>query len=57
MLNASPYTIVTGGALGVDLEAEKLARNHGMAVEVYVPPYLMRLYEKLSRSRTKRHFV
>ena len=38
MLNASPYTIVTGGALGVDLEAEKLARNHGMTVEVYVPP-------------------
>lgn len=38
MLKAGPYTIVTGGALGVDLEAEKLTRNHGMAVEVYVPP-------------------
>lgn len=38
MLNVSRYTIVTGGAFGVNLEAAKLARNHGMAVEVYVPP-------------------
>ena len=31
-------TILTGGALGVELEAEKLARDHGLTVQVIIPP-------------------
>ena len=39
MLKLEPFTtIVTGGALGVELEAEKLARDHGLAVQVLIPP-------------------
>ena len=30
--------IITGGALNVELEAEKLARDHGLAVKVLIPP-------------------
>ena len=33
-----PFTIIAGGACGVDLEAEKLARNHGLPVQVLIPP-------------------
>lgn len=38
MLHLQPFTTVTGGALGVDLEAEKLARDHGLAVYILIPP-------------------
>ena len=38
MSGVPTFTIVTGGALGVDLEAEKLARDHGLAVQVIIPP-------------------
>ena len=38
MSGVPSFTIVTGGALGVDLEAEKLARDHGLAVQVIIPP-------------------
>ena len=31
-------TLISGGALGVDLEAEKLARHYGLNVEVLIPP-------------------
>ena len=37
MLSVPSFTIITGGALGVDLEAEKLARDHGLAVQVIIP--------------------
>ena len=30
--------MITGGALTVELEAEKLARDHGLAVKVLIPP-------------------
>lgn len=32
------FTIISGGALGVDLEAEKLARHYSLRVEVLIPP-------------------
>ena len=32
-------TIVTGGARGVDQTAEKIARNRGLAVEIYKPDW------------------
>ena len=32
------FTIISGGANGVDLEAEKLARNYGLPVRVLIPP-------------------
>ena len=32
------FTVIPGGANGVDLEAEKLARHHGLKVEVLIPP-------------------
>ena len=32
------FTIISGGAIGVDLEAEKLARHHGLPVQVLIPP-------------------
>lgn len=38
MLSVPSFTIITGGALGVDLEPEKLARDHGFAVQVIIPP-------------------
>ena len=37
-MSKHPFTIVTGGALGVDLEAQKLARDSGYAVQVLIPP-------------------
>ena len=40
------FTVISGGANGVDLEAEKLARDYGLKVEVLFllvtpeePPY------------------
>ena len=38
MLRPTTFTVITGGALGVDLEAEKLARHYGLNVEVLIPP-------------------
>ena len=32
------FTVISGGANGVDLEAEKLARHYGMKVKVLIPP-------------------
>ena len=32
------FTIISGGAIGVDLEAEKLARHYGLPVQVLIPP-------------------
>ena len=32
------FTIISGGANGVDLEAEKLARHYGLPVHVLIPP-------------------
>ena len=32
------FTIISGGANGVDLEAEKLARHYGLPVQVLIPP-------------------
>ena len=32
------FTVISGGANGVDLEAEKLARHYGLKVEVLIPP-------------------
>ena len=32
------FTVISGGAIGVDLEAEKLARHYGLKVEVVIPP-------------------
>ena len=32
------FTIISGGANGVDLEAETLARNYGLPVRVLIPP-------------------
>lgn len=32
------FTIISGGALGIELEAEKLARHHCLRVEVVIPP-------------------
>ena len=36
MLGAQ-FTIISGGALGVDLEEEKLAREYGLHVDVVIP--------------------
>ena len=38
MLRSTTLTVISGGALGVDLEAEKLARHYGLNVEVLIPP-------------------
>ena len=32
------FTAISGGANGVDLEAEKLARYYGLPVHVLIPP-------------------
>ena len=33
-----PFTIISGGANGVDLEAEHFARDFGLPVQILVPP-------------------
>ena len=33
------FTVISCGALGVDLEAEKLARQYGLLVDVIIPPF------------------
>ena len=32
------FTVISGGALGADFEAEKLARHYGLPVHVLIPP-------------------
>jgi len=32
------FTVISGGAAGVDLEAEKLARHYGLWIDVLIPP-------------------
>ena len=32
------FTVISGGATGVDLEVEKLARHYGLNVKVLIPP-------------------
>ena len=32
------FTIISGGARGVDLEAEKLTRQYGLPIQVLIPP-------------------
>ena len=32
------FTIISGGACRVDLEAEQLARNLGLPVDILIPP-------------------
>ena len=39
MLSVKPFTIISGGAVGVDLEAEMLARHYNLGVEVIIPPH------------------
>ena len=36
--NTMAFTVISGGANGVDLEAEKLARHYGLQVNVLIPP-------------------
>ena len=38
MLRVSPFTIISGGATGVDCKAETLAKHHGLPINVLVPP-------------------
>ena len=38
MLRAKPFTIITGGAHGVDWKAETLARHYDLDVQVLIPP-------------------
>ena len=38
ILGVKPFPIISGGALGVDLEAENFAREHDLEVEVLIPP-------------------
>ena len=38
MLRVSPFTIITGGATGVDSKAEQIAKQHGLPVQILVPP-------------------
>ena len=32
------FTIISSGVCGVDLEAEQLARNLGLPVDILIPP-------------------
>ena len=38
MLRVKPFTILTGGATGVDWKAEVLANSYNLDVQVLVPP-------------------
>ena len=38
MSDAKPFTIISGGANGVDLEAERFARDFGLPVQIFIPP-------------------
>ena len=45
------FTVISGGALGADLEAEKLARHYGLPVHVLIPPCHPRKASVLSLTR------
>ena len=36
MLKVQPFTIISGGVNGVDLEAERLARDYNLAVKILI---------------------
>ena len=38
MLGVQSFTIISGGANGVDLEAERFARDFGLPVKILIPP-------------------
>ena len=38
MSDVKPFTIISGGANGVDLEAERFARDFGLPVQIFIPP-------------------
>ncbi|CAH3018244.1 unnamed protein product [Porites evermanni] len=38
MSDVKPFTIISGGANGVDLEAERFARDFGLPVQILIPP-------------------
>ena len=38
MLSVKPFTIFTGGAQGVELKAETLAREYNLEIKVLIPP-------------------
>ena len=38
MSDLKPFTIISGGANGVDLEAERFAREFGLPVQIFIPP-------------------
>ena len=38
MSDLKPFTIISGGANGVDLEAERFAREFGLPVQIFFPP-------------------
>ena len=38
MSDVKPFTIICGGANGVDLEAELFARDFGLPVQIFIPP-------------------
>ena len=38
MSDVKPFTIISGGANGVDLEAERFFRNFGLPVQIFIPP-------------------
>ena len=38
MSGVKPFTIISGGANGVDLEAERFARDFGLPVQIFIPP-------------------
>ena len=37
MPDVKPFTIISGGANGVDLEAERFARDFGLPVQIFIP--------------------
>ena len=38
MSDVKRFTIISGGANGVDLEAERFARDFGLPVQIFIPP-------------------
>ena len=37
MSDVKPFTIISGGANGVDLEAERFASDYGLPVQIFIP--------------------
>ena len=42
MSDAKPFTIISGGANGIDLEAEGFTRDFGLPVQIFIPPCHLR---------------